>query len=164
MPSSQVRGSEACSDLQRLPCTAALVMGTNYRALGLVRSLGRHGVPVWVLRTDEHRLASLSRYAHRSLPWFVGEDHSQVDYLLSLAKSEELKGALLFPTDDEGTAFVARNHALLSKEFNLTTPPWEELRWSVDKSLMYQLAETLGIHQPRAFFPRLRSELLELDC
>ena len=164
MLGSQVRGSEACSDLQRLPCTSALVMGTNYRALGLVRSLGRHGVPVWVLRTDEHRLASLSRYAHRSLPWPVGEDHSQVDYLLSLAKSEELKGALLFPTDDEGTAFVARNHALLSKEFNLTTPPWEELRWLVDKSLMYQLGETLGIHQPSAFFPRLRAELLELDC
>jgi len=139
-------------------------MGTNYRALGLVRGLGRHGIPVWVLETDQHKLASLSRYALRSLPWLASQDRSQVEHLLSLADKHNLEGALLFPTDDEGAVFVARNHALLSRRFNLTTPPWEELRWACDKRLMYQLAESLNIHQPLTFFPRSRAELLELNC
>ena len=35
----------------------ALILGSDYKALGIVRSLGRHGIPVWVLR-DEHLIAS----------------------------------------------------------------------------------------------------------
>ena len=148
---------------KRLP-TSALVMGTNYRALGLVRSLGRRGIPVWVLATDAHMLASQSRYARRSIPWPAGEESGQVDYLLSLATKHHLEGSLLFPTDDEGVAFVARNHGLLSRQFSLTTPQWDELRWACDKRLMYQLASRLDLHQPHTFFPRNRAELLELTC
>jgi len=162
--SCQAKRLLPCDTGKGQPCTAALVMGTNYRALGLVRSLGRHGIPVWVLQTDEHGLASVSRYAHRSLPWLVGEDRSQVEYLFSLAKKHHFEGSLLFPTDDEGTVFVARNHGLLSQCFNLTTPPWEELCWACDKRLMYQLALGLDIHQPVTFFPRSHAELLELNC
>ncbi len=50
---------------QLTPMTGALVIGGDYRGLGVVRSLGRHGIPVWVLK-DEHGLAASSRYARRS--------------------------------------------------------------------------------------------------
>lgn len=46
----------------------ALVIGGDYRGLGVVRSLGRRGIPVWVL-TDEHKIAATSRYAQRSFAW-----------------------------------------------------------------------------------------------
>ena len=41
----------------------AVVTGASYRALAVVRSLGRRGVPVRVVRSDEHALATASRYA-----------------------------------------------------------------------------------------------------
>jgi D-aspartate ligase len=149
---------------QKQPCTAALVMGTNYRALGLVRCLGRRGIPVWVLETDPHMLARFSRYTERSLPWPAGDDRTQIDYLLSIALTHQLEGALLFPTDDEGATLVARNHEELSQRFNLTTPPWDELQWACNKKLMYQMAQSLDLHQPLTFFPRDRAELLVLNC
>src|SRR5258708_24447608 len=34
-------------------CEGALVTGADYRGLGIVRSLGRRGIPVWVLKRDE---------------------------------------------------------------------------------------------------------------
>jgi hypothetical protein len=44
----------------------ALVLGGDYGALTVVRSLGRHGIPVWVL-TQKQKIAATSRYARRCL-------------------------------------------------------------------------------------------------
>jgi D-aspartate ligase len=162
--SSEVKTSLPRDTNQKQPCTAALVMGTNYRALGLVRSLGRRGIPVWVLKQDSHMLAGLSRYTCRALPWPPGDDSSRIEYLLSLAVKYQLGGALLLPTDDEGVIFIAQNHARLSQQFSLTTPPWDALRWAFDKRLMYQLAQDISIHQPRTFFPDNRLELRSIEC
>ena len=41
----------------------ALILGADYRALGVARSLGRRGVPVWVIRDGDDALAARSRYA-----------------------------------------------------------------------------------------------------
>src|SRR5437867_2002655 len=49
-----------------LDFAGALVTGADYRALGVVRSLGRRRVPVWVLRSGADMLAATSRYACRS--------------------------------------------------------------------------------------------------
>src|SRR5262249_35471538 len=62
----------------------AVVIGGDYRGLGVVRSLGRHGIPVWVL-TDEHTIAASSRYARRRLPFPAGDVARQCDFLLDLA-------------------------------------------------------------------------------
>ena len=56
------------------PCPGAIVAGASYRALAVVRSLGRHGVPVWVLQTDEHSVALYSRFAVGTARWSRGED------------------------------------------------------------------------------------------
>jgi len=41
--------------------TGAVVVGGDYQGLGIVRSLGRRGVPVCVI-DDEHSIARYSRY------------------------------------------------------------------------------------------------------
>jgi predicted ATP-grasp superfamily ATP-dependent carboligase len=75
----------------------------------------------------------------------------------------QLRGALLLPTDDEGVILIAKNHHLLSQQFSLTTPPWDSLRWAFDKRLMYEMAQNIGIHQPRTFFPLNRDELRSIE-
>ena len=142
----------------------AIVMGADYRGLGIVRSLGHRGIPVWVLHEDGHLLATTSRYAQRSLPWVSGDDAERVGFLLDLAQKNGLEGWVLIPTGDEGAALVARHHSELAKRFRLTTPPWHILRWAYDKRLTYQLADKLQVSHPWTFYPRSRRELAEANC
>jgi predicted ATP-grasp superfamily ATP-dependent carboligase len=142
------------------PTTGAIVIGEHCRGLGLVRSLGRRGIPVWTLEPDGERLASLSRYTRRSFRWPHGDDAEQLNYLYSLSARHELAGWALFPTNDETTALFARHHAELSKHFRLTVPPWDILAQAYDKRLTSQLAAEIGIDVPATFSARDRDELL----
>ena len=56
--------------------TGALVIGGNLNGLSIARSLGRHGVPVWVTTPPNVKLAGFSRYALRTLPWPEGAESS----------------------------------------------------------------------------------------
>jgi len=144
--------------------TGALVTGADYRGLGVLRSLGRHGIPVWVLERGEQRLAGLSRYAKRSLRCVAESDAALVEFLVAMALKHGLQGWVLFPTDDELVGLVARNHDRLSKRFRLTTPPWSEIECVCDKGLLRRLATELNIEQPWTFCPQNRRELAELEC
>jgi predicted ATP-grasp superfamily ATP-dependent carboligase len=141
----------------------ALVIGGDYRGLGIVRSLGREGIPVWVL-TDEHLLAATSRYARRSLPWPATDEAQRVNYLLDLGVRHRLDGWALFPTGDEAVALLARNHTELKKQFRLTIPPWEEICWAYDKRLSHALAQKLGVDFPQTCYPESCEAVAKLDC
>src|SRR5687767_5430288 len=101
----------------------ALVTGASYRALAVVRSLGRRGVPVRVVRSDEHALAHASRYAGRSLSWPAAADAARrAGYLLELAERQRLHGWVLIPTHDEEAALIARHREVLARTYRVTTP------------------------------------------
>jgi predicted ATP-grasp superfamily ATP-dependent carboligase len=134
-------------------------VGADYRALGAVRSLGRRGVPVWVLRHGDDRLAGLSRYAQRTIPLADG-----AGFLLDLADRHGLNGWTLFPSGDETAAMVAQSHEQLGERYRLTTPPWAVTRYAYDKRLTYPLADSLGLDVPRTWYPRDRAEVAALDC
>ena len=142
----------------------ALVTGADYRGLGLVRSLGRRGIPVCVLTHGDHSLARFSRFAARTLRWPEGTPQERAEALIRLAETEHLHGWVLLPTDDDTVAIVARNHDLLAPVFRLTTPPWKDLCRAVDKRRLYQLALDQRIDQPWAFLPNGEEDLLDLDC
>lgn len=141
----------------------AIVIGGNYRSLGIVRSLGRRGIPVWVLN-DAHRLASASRYACHSESWPASSETEQRNYLLELGTRYQLEGWALFPTTDESAALVARHHTALAEQFRLTTPEWDVMRWAYDKRLTYRLAADLQIDYPRTSYPTSREAVERLDC
>lgn len=138
-------------------------MGGDNRGLGVVRSLGRHAIPVWVLHEGGHLLATVSRFAQRSIPWPAGDDAQRVDFLLKLNSINHLEGWVLIPTGDEGAALIARHHAELSQCYRLTTPPWDVLRWAYDKRLTYRLAQQLQVSHPWTMYPSNRRELAEAD-
>ena len=139
-------------------------MAADYRALGVVRSLGRQGIPVWVLKQGGHLVASVSKYVHRNIPWSSADDVAQVERLLRLGAKHNLDGWLLFPTDDHAVALISRHHQLLSRKYMVTVPPWEKLRFACDKRLLHETARKLGVPQPWTAWPRSREELASLDC
>ena len=142
----------------------ALITGADYRGLGVVRSLGRRGIPVCVLKRPGHRLAAVSKYARNSEVWPSGDEARGVDFLLDLAGRKGLKGWVLIPTDDEVVGLVARHHDILAKQFCLTIPPWEKLSWGCDKRQLNKLARELKIDQPWTVYPRNREEVAQLQC
>ena len=165
MPGTDLKATLRLATGTRVPQNGggAIVMGADYRGLGVVRSLGRRSIPVWVLRHGDHLLAAISRYALRSLPWPNEDAESRINFLLELSQRYGLKGWVLIPTGDETVHLVSRHRELLAKHFLLTTPAWNTLRWACDKGLMHQLAKNLGVDQPWAACPQSRQEVIALD-
>jgi D-aspartate ligase len=138
-------------------------MDGDYRGLAVVRSLGRHGIPVWVLQHGDQLLATLSRYNRRTLSWPSQDEEEKVNFLVNLADRESIRDWVLFPTGDEGAALVARHHKMLGEHFQLTTPPWDVLQWCYDKRLTYRLADRVGVHHPRTLYPANDEEVAACD-
>jgi len=144
--------------------TGALVIGGNLNGLSIARSLGRHGVPVWVTTPPNAKLASCSRYTLRTLPWPDGESEAQVGYLLELAARYDLDQWVLFPTSDESAALLSKFHTALSRRFLVSTPTWEVLRWAYDKRLTYQLAAEQKVDYPSTIYPATEVDLEGVPC
>jgi len=145
-------------------CPGAIVAGASYRALAVVRSLGRRGIPVWVLQTDEHSLAGHSRFAVGMSRWPRGVDAERRDELLRIVARNGLVGWALIASDDEDAATIARLHATLSEHLEVTVPTWEVLEPAYDKRLTHRLAGRLGLAQPATFFPASADGLGRIDC
>ncbi|HTC61544.1 MAG TPA: hypothetical protein VK709_01770 [Candidatus Saccharimonadales bacterium] len=139
--------------------TGALVIGGNLNGLSIARSLGRHGVPVWVVTPSDVKLASFSRYTRRSLPWLNGNQEAQVEYLLGIATRFKLNRWVLFPTSDESAAFLSRFHAPLSRLFRVASPTWDILRWAYDKRFTYRLAADQQVDYPSTIYPAIEADL-----
>src|SRR5260370_130255 len=140
----------------------ALVLGGDFSGLGIVRSLGRHGVPVGVV-DDEKSIASYARYTtftHR-VPWLRGAKET-VEALLELGHRKRLYGWVLYPTRDENVAALSEHRAELAETFRVPTPSWQTTNWFWDKRKTYQLAQELGIPTPRTWYPRDVGDLDEV--
>ncbi len=140
----------------------AIVLGGDYRALTVVRSLGRHGIPVWVC-PEQQKIATKSRYALRQLP-LPSDEKQQVEFLLGIGQRYGLDGWVLFPTEDTHAAMLARHQARLAPRFKLATSSREIVEVAYDKRLTYQTAEKLGIDTPATHYPRDRREVELLQC
>lgn len=135
------------------------MIGGDYQGLGIVRSLGRHGVPVCVI-DDESSIARYSRYttSAQQVPSLYDAEEA-VAALLELGRRQRLHGWVLYPTRDETVAALSRHRAELSEIFRVPTPGWESIKWLWDKRSTYELAEKLGIPVPLTWYPRNVEEL-----
>jgi D-aspartate ligase len=141
----------------------AVVIGGDYQGLGIVRSLGRQGIPVCVV-DDERSIARYSRYTTFSqrVP-SLREAKETVEVLLDLGQRNGLQGWVLYPTRDETVAALSQYRAELSKVFRVPTPCWQTINWLWDKRKTYQLAQQLGIPTPRTWYMRDMTDLEQFD-
>jgi D-aspartate ligase len=137
----------------------ALVLSGDPPSLGVVRSLGRHHIPVWAV-VGKYRLAGLSRYCGRTLRWpEPADDTKDLEFLLEVGKQHDLNGWMLVTTEDNRAAFVARNREALSERFLIPPPHWDVMEWAFDKRLTYELAARLGLDHPRTYQRRTCEEI-----
>ena len=137
----------------------ALVVGGDHPGLGIARSLGRRGIPVYVL-DDQHCISSFSKYVTRVVRVKnLRDERKSIDAILDVGQRFNLRNWVLFPTRDETVAAMSRHRDELSGPFRVTTPSWDSIQWAWDKKKTYELASILDIPCPRTFNPKSSNEL-----
>src|SRR3954467_7436689 len=97
--------------------------------LGVVRSLGRLGVPVYAVHKDRFAPAFFSRYCTERLIWEIDSaaPESSMRFLRELAVRIGRR-AILIPTSDIGALFVADHAARLSAWYDFPVQAPEMMR------------------------------------
>jgi D-aspartate ligase len=141
----------------------ALLLGSDFKALGVARSLGRRGIPVAMV-DNLPRAGWFSRYVRRRYRWPGPMSGAAfLDFLLDVGRRGGMQGWVLFPTQDENLELVARNYESLSDFYRLVTQPWSILKWAHDKKLLHVIAEGAGVGHPRTWYPPSENELRTMD-
>jgi len=141
----------------------AVVCGGDYQGLGIVRSLGRRGIPVCVI-DDERSIARFSRYTTHSVRVDdLLEEEATIENVLAAGRRHGLDGWVLYPTREETVAAFSIHRQRLQAQFRVPTPDWETVRWAWDKRNTYRLAKELGIPTPRTWYPTDLAGLDEID-
>ncbi len=141
----------------------AIVIGGDFQGLGIVRSLGRHGIPVCVI-DDEPSVSRYSRFTTRTVRVEnLRTAEAMIASLLAAVEEFGMTGWIVFPTRDETVAALARNRERLAAHVRIATPAWESVKHACDKRETYRLAEALGIPIPRTWYPEGLSDLAAID-
>lgn len=139
------------------------MIGGDYQGLGIVRSLGRHGVPVCII-DDEHSIARYSRYStHAIKASDLRDEDRTIETLLESGRRLKLQGWVLFPTRDETVAALSRHRSRLGEVFRVPTPQWSTIEPAWDKRETYRLACELGIPTPQMWRAASIDHLRTLD-
>lgn len=141
----------------------AIIIGGHFQGLGVIRALAQKGIRT-VLIDHEPSLSRFSRYIeHYFKSPKITDEENYLDFLEKLASKQNLKGWVLYPTDDETVYFLSRYHIHVSQWFHLITPPWEITKYSYNKKLSYQLAEKIGMPIPHTYYPQHEEDLKKMD-
>ena len=135
----------------------------HHGALGIFRSLGRLGVPVYAVEDGQFSPPLRSRYCRGVFHWDVRTASSQVSTASLLSIAEQFtQRPVLIPTDDTTAALVQENAELLQQAYRfLLLPPGLVHRLSSKRELFF-LCREYRHPTPEAGFPQSRAEILRL--
>jgi D-aspartate ligase len=129
----------------------AVVIGGDHPGLAIARSLGKRGIPVYVI-DDQHSISVYSKYPTRVVRVDdLRDPQKTVDSVLEVGQKYGLRDWVLFPTRDETVMAISQQRDRMDEFFRVTTPPWESTRSAWDKNNTYKLAEELAIPAPRTW-------------
>jgi D-aspartate ligase len=125
-----------------------VVVGGTLNALGVVRSLARGRMPIFLVVTTPWRTAAWSRFC-KVVRIPTAKGHGLVDGLKELS-TRIGEPAVLFLTEDRDVEVVSTFREELKDRFYFCLPPNEMIRTLLDKTLFQKFAEREGFSVPRA--------------
>ena len=132
----------------------------HYGSLGIVRSLGTLGIPVFGIDGNPSAPGFSSRYCAGRFLWDIDEADPgrTVEYLFHV---REVIGSnpILLPTSDESAVLIADHEEVLSQSFIIPRRGSALVRSLCNKRTMHFLACESGIPTPRTEFPRNRENV-----
>jgi predicted ATP-grasp superfamily ATP-dependent carboligase len=142
----------------------AIVLGGHAQGLGIIRSLGRRGVPVYLIDETAANIGRFSKYCARFLRLpKMKQEKALVDFLIELSRRDGIQGWVIFPTHDATVEILSRNREKLTEFYRVSVPDWDTTEPAYNKILTYQLAKKTGVPVPQTYFPRNVADLRQLD-
>lgn len=138
-----------------------IVLKLHHGSLGIARSLGRLGVPLYALHATLDTPAALSRFWKACFKWDIelAAPQQSVEYLLSLGRDLR-RPAILIPVSDRSAEFLASQAPALRGHFLFPAVSPDLVTRLTSKKEMYFLAKELGIPTPETLFPQAREDVL----
>lgn len=133
----------------------------HHGALGVARTLGRLGVPVFLSRQAGFDPVARSRYVRQALEWDFGAatPADTLDYLHGLAQHIGRRPILL-PVDDVGTLFVAANQEALAGDFIFPRQPAGLPARLSSKADLRDLCLEVDVPTPETVVPHTRDDVV----
>ena len=142
--------------------TGVIVIGDHVQALGIIRSLGRRGIPVYLLHDKKLCIGRFSRYTKKFL--VVPDDNDEIkfiDFLTRLAKNDLVKNWILMPTNDSWAHILSKNKEALEVYYRVPTPSWDILKFAYNKRLTFSIAEKKSVPFPKSIFPDSKEDIYD---
>ena len=158
----KVKGGNSSMKCYREP-TGVIVIGDHIQALGIIRSLGRHGIPVYLLHDKTLCISRFSRYCYKFIKTPSMDNESDfISFLAELAKKFDVNDYILMPTNDAAVRILSKNKDFLEKYYKVPTPHWDITKFALNKELTYSLAAENGIPVPKTIHPKNVEDLQKL--
>jgi D-aspartate ligase len=134
----------------------------HHGGVGIARSIGREGIPVFAVYEDRFVPASISKYVRGGFVW-KNEDIPVDEFLSGMAAIAKRiqRPSILIPVDDYGTLLIAEHADALPESFLFPHQASGLPRSLASKEGLYRLCKELGVPTPEAVFPATRSDLEE---
>lgn len=134
----------------------------HHLGLGVVRSLGRFGIPIYGMDPNPWSPGLHSRYCRERLIWDVenSSPESTVDFLMNIGKRIG-KRSILINTADETALFRAEYADVLSKWFIFPRLSPKLIQSLMSKKEMYYLAKEHDVPTAETVFPQTRDDVMK---
>jgi D-aspartate ligase len=134
--------------------------GFHHGALGIARSAGRLGIPVYRVCRERSAPAARSRY---NRGWISTPESATADQTLETLRdlSKHVGRPLLVPVDDAGSVFVDEHAGELADDFIFPRQPDGLASRLSSKRGMYELCRQRGIPTPLSVFPKSDKDVVE---
>lgn len=130
-----------------------LTMGSYQGTLAAARDLGKSGIPVVLIDSQNHTLTAASRYITQIERAPDVEDHENfIAWLLKFG--EENPGYVLYPTSDDMCWIIATQQERLKQFFYLFQPPEASTYSILNKEKLFRLCQKLRIDCPETIIPK----------
>lgn len=127
----------------------AVVLDLSANGIGVVRSLGRKGIPVFAYDTEPKSQTGRTRYADcGTCPHPVFKESELLQFLLEVRLKFSGK-AVLFAGADDYVGFISKNRDVLSEHYHFLLPEPSLIDAVLDKRLTYELALKHNIPCPK---------------
>lgn len=143
--------------------TPVVVLSPHHHgALGIFRSLGTLGVPVYAVEDGQWAPPVRSRYCRGVFRWDVrrAKPRDSVAALLAIAANFATRPVLV-PADDTTAVLVQEASDELQTAYQFPVLPAGLVRRLSSKKQLYFLCREHGFPTPETVFPRSRAELLQ---
>ncbi len=142
---------------QEKPIAFVLYIGVT--GLGVIRSLGRRGIPVIGLGPNPKQTGHFSKYCKSIVsPDPIKEEEQYINFLLALGRRLRTKGVLI-PTADADVLAISKHRTKLVDYFCFPMPGLDIIERLVNKKEFHKSILRLNIPQPKTYLPE---NILEL--